>query len=434
MRTIITLFTLLSGAPLLLAPAAHAQQGDASLLLDKVVALVNEGVVLQSELDAQAKSISARLAEAGQPLPPEDVLREQVLERLIVDRLQLQRAERMGIRISDAMLNNALADVARRNGIEFEQLPDIMASQGIDYGVYRQDMREQMIMEQLRQIEVFRRISITERELKQCLARSEESFGANAEFNLSYILIGVPSAATAVQFREAEEKAARLYDELVDGADFAALAIANSDSDNSLEGGSIGWRKGDQVPTLFVDAIRDMQDGDVSEPIRSGSGFYLVRLNETRGVTGRSEIEQAEVRHILIQPNEILDDAAAQQKLQDIRDRILAGEDFEDLAKLNSDDPGSGNLGGDLGWTTADTFVPEFAEVVRDIELNTLSPVFRSRYGWHIVEVTGRRMYDNTEEVKRNQCANSLRNARLGEETELWLRQLRDQAFVETRI
>lgn len=413
---------------------ASAQSVDSSELLDKVVAIVNDGVVLQSELDAQYSAISDRLQESGQPAPPEAVLRDQVLERLIVNRLQLQRADRMGIRVSDAMLNNALAEVAQRNQIPFEQLPQVMAGQGLSYSLYREDMREQMVMEQLRQVEVFRRISVTEREIKQCLARSEESFGANAEFNLSYILIGVPAAATAVQFQEAEAEARDLYDRLQEGADFAALAIANSDSENGLEGGGIGWRRGDQIPTLFVDAVREIKDGEVAEPIRSSSGFYLIRLNETRGVTGRSEIQQTRVRHILIAPNEILDDAAAQQKLEDIRERILGGEDFGDLAKLNSDDPGSGNQGGDLGWTTADIFVPEFTEVVESLEENVLSDVFRSRFGWHLLEVMGRRIYDNTDEVKRNECAMSLRNARVGEETELWLRRLRDEAFVEKRI
>ena len=430
-RLFLTVFVFLG---LTAADRASAQSADSSILLDKVVAVVNEGVVLQSELDAQYAAISERLQESGQPPPPTDVLRDQVLERLIVNRLQLQRAERMGIRVSDAMLNNALSEVAARNNIPFEQLPEVMASQGLSYSLYREDMREQMVMDQLRQVEVFRRISVTEREIKQCLARGEESFGANAEFNLSYILVGVPAAATAAQFAEAEAEANSVYERLQDGADFAAMAVANSDSENGLDGGGIGWRRGDQIPTLFVDAVRSMNDGDVYEPIRSSSGFYLIRLNETRGVTGRSEIQQTRVRHILIQPNEILDDAAAQQKLEDIRDRILAGEDFSDLAKLNSDDPGSGNQGGDLGWTTSDIFVPEFTEVVESLELNQLSDVFRSRFGWHVLEVMGRRIYDNTDEVKRNECAMSLRNARVGEETELWLRRLRDEAFVEKRI
>ncbi|MEL7310534.1 MAG: peptidylprolyl isomerase [Pseudomonadota bacterium] len=428
------IFCLLTAITLLAAFVQPASAQEQSRLLDRVVALVNEGVVLQSELDAQVASIKERIEQSGQPMPPELELRSQILERLIVTRLQLQRAERMGIQISDEMLNNALADVAQRNGVNFEQLPEIMAAQGLSYSVYREDMREQLTIEQVRQISVIRRISVTERELEQCLTRTEEQKGINAEYSLSHMLISVSGAATANEFRAAQEKAQRLYDQLQEGADFATLALTNSDSETALEGGSLGWRKGNQIPTLFADAVYGMQAGDVSPPIRSGSGFHLVRLNEVRGAVGRSEIEQTNVRHILIRPNEILDDAAAKQKLVDIRARILEGEEFSDLAKLNSDDPGSGNLGGDLGWTEDGVFVPEFSEVVNNLEVNELSEVVQTRFGYHIIEVLGRRMYDNTEEVRRNECALSLRNARVGEETELWLRRLRDEAFVDKRI
>ncbi|MEN7343007.1 MAG: peptidylprolyl isomerase [Pseudomonadota bacterium] len=424
----------LAAAVFAMSATSAQEPANTGVLLDRIVAVVNDGVVLQSELDNQVTAIAKQLAGTEQ-LPPENVLREQILERLIVDQLQLQRAERMGIRISDEMLNNALAEVARRNNMAFEDLPQAMTAQGLSYSTYRQDMREQMTMDQLRQIEVFRRINVTDRELNQCLARNEDSFGANAEFNLSHILIGVSGAATADEFRAAEEKANALFDQLQSGADFRSLAIANSDSETSLEGGALGWRNGAQIPTIFIDAVREMKDGDVSKPIRSGSGYNLIRLNETRGVTGRSEIQQVNVRHILISPNEILDAAAAKQKLEDIRAQIVSGEqEFEDLAKLNSDDPGSGNLGGDLGWTETNIFVPEFTAVVDSLEENVLSDVFQSRFGFHILEVMGRRIYDNTEEVKRNECALSLRNARLGEETELWLRRMRDEAFVDKRI
>ena len=417
----------------MLAGTAQAQLTGSGEPLDSIVAVVNEGIVLQSELDTQVQSIVRRLQDDGQQIPPMNVLRDQVLERLIVNRIQLQRAERMGIRISDEVLNNALADVARRNNIAFTQLPEIMASQGIDYAVYREDMREQLVTEQLRQIEVLRRIGVSEREIQQCLTRSEESFGANAEFNLSHILIGVPGSATREQFDEAEREARALYQQLQDGEDFARLAITYSDSQTSLEGGALGWRGGDQIPTLFSGAIREMSAGDVSEPIRSASGFHIIRLNEVRGSVGRSEINQTQVRHILVTPNEVLDDAAARQKIEDLRSRIIGGEDFADLAKLNSDDPGSGNLGGDLGWTNPGTFVPEFVQVMDKLEVGDLSEPFRSRFGWHILEVTGRRVYDNTEEMRRNQCVASMRNARLGEETELWLRRLRDEAYVDKR-
>ena len=426
-KTFILTIALISGA-------AAAELSGSGTSLDGIVAVVNEGIVLKSELDAQVEVIAERVRESGEPMPPMDVLREQILERLIVNRIQLQRADRMGIRISDEVLNNALADVAGRNGIPFEALPQTLASQGIEYSLYRADMREQMAMDQLRQIDVFRRINVTERELEQCMAKSTESFGANAEFNLSHILVGVSAAATSAEFSASEEKADALYNQLTEGADFANMALTRSDSETSLNGGQLGWLKGNQIPTFFADTVRDLEDGEVSKPIRSGSGFHIIRLNETRGTTGRSQVNQTKVRHILVQANEVLDEAAAQQKLNDIRTRLLAGEDFSDLAKLNSDDPGSGNLGGDLGWTDPGTFVPEFNEVVERTDIDGISDVFRSRFGWHLLQVQGRRVHDNTEEVKRNECALNLRNARVGEETELWLRRLRDEAFVEKRI
>ncbi|MEM8546753.1 MAG: peptidylprolyl isomerase [Pseudomonadota bacterium] len=431
-KTLIRFALLL--AALMLSLTGSAQLVDNTEPLDRIVAVVNEGVVLQSELDAQIQTITDRIRQAGQAVPPQKELTEQILERLIVDRLQLQRADRMGIRVSDEMLNNALNGVASRNGIAFEDLPAMMESEGLSYAVYREDMRQQLVLDQLRQVAVFRRINITDRELEQCVARSAESLGANAEFNLSHILIGVGASATAEDYRTAEARANDLYQQLSDGADFASIAITNSTSETALEGGALGWRAGNQVPTLFAETVAGMNPGDVSEPIRSGSGFHLVRLNETRGVTGRSEVQQTQVRHILVRPNEILDEAAAQQKLEEIRSQILAGQDFSDLAKLNSDDPGSGNLGGDLGWSEPGTFVPEFDEVVESLEINELSGVVRTRFGFHIIEVLGRRVYDNTEEVKRNECNYSLRNARMGEETELWLRRLRDEAFVDKRI
>ena len=240
----------------------------------------------------------------------------------------------------------------------FEELPAAMASQGLSYAVYREDMREQMTIDQLRQISVYRRINVTERELRQCLERSEENSGSNAEYDLSHILIGVSAAATADESERRRSACRRCTKPFRGGADFAALALTNSDSETGLEGGALGWRRGDQLPTVFAETVTQMSAGEVAPPIRSGSGFHLVRVNDVRGTIGRSEIQQTEVRHILVQPNEVLDDAAARQKLEDIRARILDGEDFSDLAKLNSDDPGSGNLGGELGWTEPGIFVP----------------------------------------------------------------------------
>jgi peptidyl-prolyl cis-trans isomerase SurA len=221
---------------------------------------------------------------------------------------------------------------------------------------------------------------------------------------------------------------------LIDGADFAELAIRHSDGDTALEGGSLGWRPGDQLPTLFFDVVGDMEAGDVSQPIRAQSGYHLVKVNEIRGVIQKSEIEQMKIRHILVTPDQIIDEETAKQRLEDALQRIRNGDDFGEIAKLLSDDPGSANAGGEMGWTNPGEFVPEFEEVARNAQIGVVSEPFRSRFGWHVLEVMERRMYDNTEDLKESNCIQRVRNGKLNNETELWVRRIRDEAFVETRI
>lgn len=403
-------------------------------MLDGIAAVVNEGVVLHSELEAQTEAIRQRAAAGGLQLPPENILKEQVLERLIVEQVQMQRADRYGIVISDQMVNSALARLAQQNNIPFEQLPQILAADGIDYAEYRRNVRKQLTLEQLRQIDVINRITVAPREIEQCIASIENDVVGNSEYNLSHILISVPQSATAEQFDEAEARARDIYQQLQAGADFGELAVTYSNSETGLEGGSLGWRKGDQLPTLFSDVVAEMEEGEISEPIRAVSGFHIVKINDMRGASERSEVEQMNVRHILITPNEIIDDQTAKQQLDDAVQRLQDGESFAELAKLLSDDPGSADEGGNLGWRGPGTFVPEFEEIANNSELGEVSEPFRSRFGWHILEVLDRRTYDNTEEVKENNCRERVQNSKLANESELWIRRLRDEAYVETRI
>lgn len=403
-------------------------------MLDGIAAVVNEGVVLHSELEAQTEAIRQRAAAGGLQLPPENILKEQVLERLIVEQVQMQRADRYGIVISDQMVNSALARLAQQNNIPFEQLPQVLAADGIDYAEYRRDIRKQLTLEQLRQIDVVNRITVAPREIEQCIASIENDVVGNSEYNLAHILISVPQSATAEQFDEAESRARDIYEQLQAGADFGEMAVTYSNSETGLEGGSLGWRKGDQLPTLFSDVVGEMEKGEISEPIRAVSGFHIVKINDMRGASERSEVEQMKVRHILITPNEIIDDETAKQQLDDAVQRLEDGESFAELAKLLSDDPGSADEGGNLGWRGPGTFVPEFEEVANNSELGEVSDPFRSRFGWHILEVLDRRTYDNTEEVKENNCRERIRNSKLANESELWIRRLRDEAYVETRI
>jgi peptidyl-prolyl cis-trans isomerase SurA len=427
-------YLLSSIAIAVLAAPAHAQLSESGVFLDGVVAIVNEGVVLRSELNRQADMIIKRATAQGLQLPPAHILNEQVLENLIVEEIQLQRAERIGIQVSDQMLNTAIAEIAERAGYKFEQLPEILAKDGIEYGEYRRDTRKQMILEQLRQIEVIGRISVSPREIEHCLADLEDNVVVNSSYNLGHILISIPESASAEEIAEAQEEADLVYSLLEDGADFGQLAIRYSDSQTGLEGGNLGWREGSQLPTLFSDVVGDMEKGDFSKPIRAVSGFHLVKILDLRGVNQKSEVEQVKVRHILVTPNEIIDDQTAKQRLEDAFERISNGEDFGEIAKLLSDDPGSANVGGEMDWSASGTFVPEFEEVANRMEIGVVSEPFRSRFGWHILEVLGRRTYDNTEDLKQQSCVQRVRNSKLANESEIWVRRIRDDAFVETRI
>lgn len=419
---------MVAGAPL------ADELSETGEFIDGVAAIVNEGVVLKSELDRQQDLIIMRATEQGLELPPAHILRDQVLERLVIEEIQMQRADRIGIQISDQMLNQAIAQIAETNNMQFEDLPAILAQDGIDYGEYRRDMRKQMILEQLKRIDVVNRISVSPREIESCIADLEDNAVVNSNFNLSHIFISVPASATNEQFEEAEREAQDVVAQLANGADFGELAIRHSDGDTALQGGSLGWRPGNQLPSLFFDVVGDMQNGDVSDPIRAVSGYHIVKVNEIQGVTQKSEIQQTRVRHILITPDQIIDEETAEQRLEDARDRILAGEDFAEVAKLMSDDPGSANEGGEMGWTSPGEFVPEFEEVANNAEIGVLSEPFRSRFGWHVLEVLDRRVYDNTEDLKESNCIQRVRNGKLNNETELWVRRIRDEAFVESRI
>jgi peptidyl-prolyl cis-trans isomerase SurA len=415
---------------------AMAQDRDLSstgVLIDGIAAVVNDGVVLKSELAAEMDRIMKRLQAQGTRVPPESALAPQVLERLIVNRIQLQRAERVGIQVSDETLNSALANIAQRNNITIAQLPQLLARDGLDYQQYRREMREQIAIEQLRQRDVIARIGVTPREIDEYLARQEGRAAFNMEYDVAQILVAVSPDASPNDVASAERKVADIATRLKAGEDFAQLAVQFSDGQQALEGGSLGWLKGDELPTLFAEVVPGLQKGQVSEPIRSASGFHLVRLNDQRG--GEPIIEQqVNVRHILVTPNEVLDNESALEKIRGIRARIVAGDDFGAVARATSDDPGSKNDGGDLGWTGPGTFAPEFQQLADTLPEKQLSEPFRTRFGWHILEVLGRRVQDTTDEVRRQQAGMAIRNSKLGEETEMWMRRLRDQAFVEPRI
>ncbi len=415
------------------AVAQTRDLGAGGELLDGVAAIVDEGVVLKSELKRQIQVIVERLQGQNTQLPPLSVLEAQILDQLVLRRIQLQRAERFGIQVSDDFLNQTLSRVAAENGITLEQMPATLAAEGIDYAAYRQDMREQMVLQQLQQRDVVSRINVAPKEMDACLYRQENTATENVDYNISHILVSLPSAATRQQLDAARARLAQIQTRLAAGEPFAQLAVALSDGQTALQGGSLGWRKGAQLPTLFADVVVALKPGQVSEPIQSGSGLHLVRLNEVRGAE-KIMVDQRRVRHILLRPNEILDNDAVRQKLIGIREQLAGGEAFSDIARAVSEDPVSAAEGGDLGWAGPDSFAPEFEQVINALEVDQLSEPFRTRFGWHIAQVTDTRVYDTTEEVKTQQCFEEIRASKLEEETELWLRRIRDEAYVETRM
>lgn len=418
------------------APVVVADElSETGEFLDGVAAIVNEGVVLKSQLNEQLETINERAAAQGMQLPPVDVLQEQLLERLILAEIQLQRADRIGLNVADEMLNRAIANIAQENGVPFEDMPRLLAEDGIDYGEFRRQLREEITISNLRTIEVGDSINVSEREIEQCVADLEGNVVANSEYSLSHILFTMSEGASAAEVQEVEDLANQVYAQIQNGADFREMAVRYSAGPTALEGGALGWMQGQQVPTLFTDVLQDMGKGDVAAPIRAASSFHIVKVDDLRSAVERSQIDQASVRHILIMPNEIIDDATAKQRLDEALAKIRAGEEeFGEQAKLLSDDPGSSNLGGELGWATAESFAPEFAQTIRDSEIGVISEPFRTQFGWHILEVLERRVYDNTEDLKQRNCAAKIRQGKMEEESQIWIQRLRDEAFVEMRI
>jgi peptidyl-prolyl cis-trans isomerase SurA len=404
-------------------------------MLDRVVAQVNDGVVLESELEQQTREITTRLRGQNIPLPDEDVMRAQVLERLVLEEIQAQHADHAGIKVSDEQVNSAMEDIAKRQNLTLEQLPARLAADGMDYADYRIELKREIARQILRSRDVVQHINITPRELDQYLERQKRTASAANEYNVSHILIAVAQDATPAQLEQASKRAKEVQQRARSGEDFAKLAITYSASETALEGGSLGWRKGSELPTFLGDVIGRMQPGDTSDILQTASGFHIVKLNETRTAGGPQIVQQVHVRHILLKPNEIEDDATVRQKLTHMREQLLAGkDDFAVLAKTNSQDSVSALAGGDLGWAQSDSFVPEFAAVAETLKDNEISQAFHTQYGWHIMQLLGRRDFDNSVDAARERAFEALRDSRVEEATELWLQQIRDESFIELRL
>ena len=401
--------------------------------LDRIVAIVDNDVIMQSQLDQRIREVQQTIEKRGAEMPPADVMQQQVLERLITENLQLQMGDRSGIRISDEELNQAMGTIAQRNNMTLDQFRAALERDGLSLDTAREQVRREMVISRVRQRRVAERVQVSNQEVENFLASDLGKMQLSEEYRLANILIPVSESADSAAIDAAEKLARDTYQQLQQGADFASLAASRSASENALEGGDMGWRKAAQLPPPFDADVSTMSVGDVTQPVRTPPGFILLKVLEKRG--GDAQVrDEVHVRHILIKPSEIRSEEESRRLVERLRDRILAGENFADLAKNFSEDPGSALNGGDLNWIDPNSLVPEFREVMANTPGGQLSESFKSPFGWHILEVLGRRATDASEEAREQQALSLLRNRKYEEELQNWLRQIRDEAYVEVKI
>lgn len=422
-------FFILSSLFTLLINTAYAE----IQVLDRVVAVVDSRVVAQSELDARMLEVTQRLEQRGYAMPPRDVLQKQILDQLIAEALQLGIAERYGVIVADEEINSTIRDIMQSNGWDEAAFLQNLQNDGMTLNEFRETLRRQITMQNISQGLVARRIRVTDQEINNFLKSADAQVWASPDYHLGHILIALPSSPTSEAIAAAEEKADQLYEKLNAGANFAEAAISNSSGPDALEGGDLGWRKSSQLPTLFANIADTLEVGQVSKPNRSQAGFHILKLYEKRE-QNKEIVNQTRARHILIKTSEITDDSLAKSRLEDIREQIVAGADFEKLAKDYSEDIGSRMSGGDLGWTSPGVFTPAFEKKINETDIDEISEPFKTDFGWHILQVTGRRSEDFTEEAMRSRAQNMLMSRRFEDEMQVWLQELRDEAFVEIKI
>ena len=426
----ILLPALLVLAVVLTSPG-HAQESDLQTL-DQVLAVVNNSVVTQTDLDREMHTIIQQSRQNKQPLPTDEKLRKQVLERLILQQVQIQQAKRMGLKITDDQLNSRLRRIAASNKLSLEEFRQRLIEDGFNYPKFREDVRRDMLIQQVRKRLVENKISISEQEIDEFLDANKQETDKQTEHHLRHIQIAVPEGADAATIGAAKERAEALLARARGGENFSSLAIAESNGQNALEGGDLGWRTFNQIPARFAAALEDMQPGDTSDVLQSAVGFHIIKLEAKRG-EAKHVVRQTHARHILLKTNVIRDEKTAKTTLETLRERALQGDDFGELAKAHSEDYASAGAGGDLGWYSPGKMVRAFEEAANELEINAISEPFESPYGWHLLQVLARRDEDNTAEYLRTVARENLLGRKAESEIELWVRRLRDEAFVEYR-
>jgi len=400
--------------------------------LDRIAAVVNDGIVMQSELDQRVAIVKEQLQSKNTRLPADNILRSQVLNRLVLESIQKQLAAQQGIRISDSQLNAAISNIAQSNNMTLEQFRDALIAEGRDYKAAREQIRNEMLLQSVQQNLVNRRIRVSAQEIENFMSSEDGQSQISAEYLLGHILVAVPSQASPEMIQKAELEASALYKKLKEGADFTEIAIANSDAPNALKGGDLGWRKVAELPEVIGKSVRNLAKGEFSKPIRSPSGFHIFLAKDQRGGNVQL-VEQRLVSHILIKPSEIRTPVQARRQINEIYNRIKKGESFSDLAQEFSDDPASGSEGGSLGWTQDGQMVPEFEQVMNALPIGTLSQPFESRFGWHILTVLDKRTENMAEQMQESRARSAIRKRKFNEELSTWLREIHSQAYIEVK-
>lgn len=398
--------------------------------VDRIMAIVNDDVITYVELDRRVEFLSKQMS--GRRLPPRDALRDQVLERLILEKLQLQIADSTGVKIDDETLNASIRRIAEENKLSLAEFRDTLEREGFNFAEFREDIRREITLRRLQERQVAKSVMITEQEVDEYLQNTSGVNDPNTEYKIAHILIALPEAASPEQVTKGRERAQRVINELATGREFSELAIAYSDGQQALTGGELDWRPANALPTLFTTLVPGMKEGQVSDIIRAPNGFHIVKLVGKRGQQ-RNIMAQSRVRHILIKPSTLRSEDEILLSLKEIKKRILSGTDFGQVARELSDDKTTSAEGGDLGFISDDDLASQFAASINSLPLKEISEPIKTQYGWHLVQVVERRQHDATDELRRNQARRLLRDKKLDEETEIWLRRLRDEAYVDIR-
>ena len=402
-------------------------------LIDRVIAVVDSGVIMESELNLRVQDIIGRLRSEGTELPPKELLEEQVLERLIIEEIQLQIGDSAGVKISDAELNRALSMLASQNSMNLEQFKESLDANNSSYSKLRDSVRKELIIQRVQRGKVGANIEISEQEIENFLNSEEGRSKLAEQYNVQQILLSLNSEAPESKVNSTKEKGTDIIKRYNKGESFEKLAATYSSDQNALEGGSLGWRKATELPTLFSDVVTKMKVGEASELIRSGAGFHIIRLAEKKGDVVKFE-DQTLVRHILVQPSEIRSEKQTKDLMNEIYQKLVDGEDFKQLARQHSEDPGSKMEGGELGWSAPDTFDPAFEAVMNSVDIGVFSTPFQSSFGWHILEVLDRRNEDISDDVRKNRAYSIIFNRKFEQELQRTLIELRSESYVDIKL